>query len=385
MIFLTHSALHRWSSKALLLMVCLVVCSSLMAQENKNKFNLLLLPTNREVSAKLKQGCQLWAERPLHQSLKEMQKVYGITIWLDRRIDSEQLLLLSRSDNSTTLLEELNRVAIGCGVQGGLVENIYVMAPNNRLARLQRAAVVLHGQIANTNASLAAESRELKWPDITSSNELLQLIAQNWNINLGDSSIPHDLLHEGQLPKCSLATQLTLLLAGFDLQAVLDTKSNGSADNRVRLRIEPLSSETSWSDSYERTPSETVLNELRTKYPSGSIELAPKATVKVRGETNLHFEVLYPIASKRPTSKRQETRMTFDVQAPVPAEVVLSKLAKDLDFKLIWSSECTSKHRNRTIQLKVVEATRSELIKEVCDAAELRAVENDRTITVYPK
>ncbi len=360
--------------------------STTHAQENRNKDNLLLLPTSREALAKVHQNCQLWSEKPLQLVIDDVQAHYQIPIWIDRRIDKEQAVSLTKPDSSSTLGGELSRISLACGVQGGLVENVYVLAPANRLARIQRSAVVLHGQLSSSKKAGATESKELAWPDITSSGEMLQIISQVWNVEFDNATIPHDLWHAGKLPPCSLATQLTLLLAGFDLQAVMDTKSASAASGQpVKLKIVPLSEEIAWTDSYQRTLSPAAITELRTSFPAGTIEQTGKSTVKVRGETNLHLEVLSPPKPKRTDKTPKEQLLTFELAAPVPVEAVLNNLSQKLGFTIVWSDECTSQHRSRLIELKVKDTSPRDLINKVCEAAQLRAVDQEKKFTIYPK
>lgn len=360
--------------------------STASAQENRNQFNLLLLPTSREALAKVHQNCQLWSEKPLQLVIDDVQAHYQIPIWVDRRIDKEQAVSLTKPDSSSTLGGELSRISLACGVKGGLVENVYVLAPMNRLARIQRSAVVLHGQLSSSNKSLTSESRELEWPDITSSVEMLQIISQVWNVEFDSATIPHDLWHAGKLPPCSLATQLALLLSGFDLQAVLDTKSaSASSEQSVKLKIVPLSDETAWHDSYQRTLSPAAIAELRSSYPTATIEQAGKNTVKVRGETSLHLDVLAPPKPKRTDKTPKEQLLTFELAAPVPVEAVLNNLSQKLGFTIVWSDECTSQHRSRLIELKVKDSSPRDLINKVCEAAQLRAVDQEKKFTIYPK
>lgn len=360
--------------------------STAKAQENLNEFNLLLLPTSREALAKVHQNCQLWSEKPLQLVIDDVQAHYRIPIWIDRRIDKEQAVSLTRPDSSSTLSSELSRIAVSCGVQGGLVENIYVLAPANRLARIQRSAVVLHGQLSRSNKARATESKELVWPDITSSGEMLQIISQDWKVEFDNAAIPHDLWHAGKLPPCSLATQLTLLLAGFDLQAVMDTKANSDTSSKtIKLKIVPLSEEVAWGpDSYQRTLSPAAIAELRSSYPTGTIEQAGKSIVKVRGETNLHLEVLSPPKPKRIDKSAKEQLFTLEL-ASLPVEAVLNDLSQKLGFTIVWSDECTSQHRSRLVELKVKDTPPRELIIKVCEAAQLRAVDQDKKFTIYPK
>lgn len=380
---LKREYLHALQAKLGLVVMLVCLPGLLSAQENRNDRNLLLLPTSVEARGRLKQSCQMSNEKPLRYTLVDIHGAYKLPFWLDRRVDLMQPAVVKRLDDSQTLGEELVRLATSCGIQGGFVENIYVMAPANRLARLQRSAVVLHGQLASKNKSLAAQSLALEWPDITSSNELLLIIAKQWNVQMPTVELPHDLMHEGMLPKCSLATQLSLLLAGFDLQATLDPTSTA---DRIKLKIDPLSSSTAWEDTYQRSPNEATLKELRNRYPSGSVEVVKKDSVKVRGETNLHSDLLTPqTAPKRSNANNSEQRYTLAPPQKVPVNDVVRTLSESMKFEAVWSPECNAKHRSALIQFSVTKVTRAELLKTIADAANLRFVDEGNRLLIYPK
>lgn len=363
---------------------CLTL-SDCQAQENRNQFNQLLLPTSREAQTVLQRSCQIWSTQPLRSTIAELSTNYPLAIWLDRRIDSSQAVALSRTAESATLGDELARMAISCGAASGLVENVYVIAPANRLARIQRAAVVLHGQLASAQKRIASESCSIAWPDITTSGELLELIRKTWSIELVGGQIPHDLMHEGRLPRCSLATQLALALGGFDLQATLDTSQSS-----ITLKVQPLAMEAAWQDTYPRQLSSSQVRELQQMFPQSTFEILARNSIKLRGETNAHINMLsLDLSEKRPPKKQAspepQSLLTFEIKAPIPTEAVLNNLAEKLQFELVWSAECTAIHRNRLIKLKVDKATRQQLFEEIGAVAQLLVVDQQTKVLVSPR
>jgi hypothetical protein len=373
---------------------CMSPSMNCQAQENRNQFNQLLLPTSRKAQSALQQSCQLWSVQQLRPSIVELESHFPISIWLDRRIDSGQEVALSRTENSSTLGDELERMAISCGAAGGLVENIYLIAPASRLARIQRAAVVLHGQLASSQKNIADDSRMISWPDITSSQELLELIQQTWGVELVDARLPHDLLHQGKLPRCSLATQLALLLGGFDQQASYDPELNrspsGSTASPIKLKIQPLGTTAVWQDNYSRVLTQTQVSDLKEKFPQSDIEPLQKNATKLKGETNAHIAMLTSgLGSTRPKQRRPdkaaENRLSLEIATPIPVEAVLKNLAEKLKFQLEWSEECTSMHRNRVIKLTISKATRQELLDAIGQVADLRVIDRQTKVLVSPK
>lgn len=357
------------------------------AQENRNRYNLLLLPTSRDAQATLQQSCQLWSNQLLRPTVVQLQNLYPLHIWLDRRVDPSQTVALSQSTDNSTLGVELEKMAISCGAAGGLIENVYTIAPANRLARMQRAAVVLHGQIVSQHEKIGRDNQALAWPDITSSNELLETIQRTWGVQLVDGQLPHDLLHQGQLPRCSLATQLTLLLGGFDLQATVEQSKDS---NQVRLTIQPLSPSTAWRDTYVRTFTQAQLAQLKERFPDCTVEGVAKNSTMLLGETNTHTTLLSlglipkDSGKKRRGDKSASRVFTFEMPTPMPVEELLKQLATQLRFELVWADDCTPNHRNRLIKLKVDSLERQEMLDQIANAADLRIVDQSGKLLISP-
>lgn len=383
-----------------------VLAHKMPAQENRNQVNLLLLPTSQRAVGDLQQSCSLWSQQSIRAVMHDVAAQYKIAVWLDRRLDPNRVIQLHRSDVPTTLSDELARVATSGGAKGGLIENIYVLAPADRLARIQRAAVVLHGQLASAERGFIQINHRLQWDDVISSDELLQQIARTWQIQI-EGQVPHDLFHAGHFPDSTLATQLSILLGGFDLQATLiggpgdiqqpkdnqQSKPALQADQSVRLRIGPLSEKSSWSDNYARSLTESRRIQLQNRFPDGSLNQLADKRWKVQGETNLHWELLTPIPSSltsddqaKPTRiDNAQQQYTFSTDQALPVEAILSHLGRSLGFQVRWSEDCGPQHRSRLIELSVKNASRKQLLQEICDLAGLTFTDQQTDIFLEPR
>lgn len=363
-------------------------------QEDKNRYNLLLSPSSREAMKALQKNCRLWTQHSLRSAIQDVSRQYGVPIWLDRQIDPTQVVRLGQTDGDSTVLEELMRLASETGNRGGLVENIFLIAPSDRFARIQRAAIVLHGQIVSASAELGGIQQPLAWPDITSINEAIDLIQQTWRVSI-DYELPHDLYYAVEFPPCSLATQLSLLLGGFDLQAavvgdsqrseVTSSASENSATGRLQLAVSPLSEDYMWRDSYADSLLGGRLTaqkrqQLQQRYPTSTIRDLSDRRLVVLAETNAHVELLsMPFAKTRDRStvrsgRAQIKKYSFSVEELLPVEAVLSNLAQSFELQIEWAAETTQAHRNRLIQLRIENATQQELLEEVCRQASLQMV-----------
>lgn len=381
-----------YSQYPMYLIVCLMAfcyqTDVIWAQPNRNHQNLLLLPTSRSAAQKLNQPCdELAYENSLRQVLHTFQQRYGFSIWLDRRVDPTQMVSLDLPAERLTYGEELRRIAVSCGLSAGLIENIVVIAPAELLPRMQRAAVVLHGQLAANKPGLAAKTSSLQWSEITSSNELLEIISLNWKLQLPvvSNNLPHDLFHAGQLPECSLATQLVLLLSGFDLQANLDARGPSEQSQVATVKILPLAMDKQWQDVYPASLTKSAMDQLRQRFPTGVIEPSGKDSLKVRGETELHLAVNFPPPTKRRTQQEKEKLLSLDIASPVPIEAVLGELSRRLDFEIVWSPECTARDRSRLITVSISDVPKTKLLEDVCSAAGLSCAFDGKQLIVSSK
>lgn len=388
--------------------------SGAIAQDNNNQHNLLLKPTTRQAIERLKQPCRFWSQQSLRTTLNEISRRFDIAIWLDRRIDPTQLVDLPQATENSSLGLELVRLADSIGAGAGLVENIYLVAPRDRLARIQKAAVVLHGQLSSTGKSVVQKVKPLQWSDVTSYQELLSHIQEIWNVEI-EVSLPHDLLHAGYFPECSLATQLAILLGGFDLQATMaavnrNTEQTASVstpdtglpieshpnaepplsgrEERLAIKIRPISNSIHWKDRYARTANRELLEELTNRFSSDQLEQVSNGWLLVNGETNLHYEIVsIGIGSGRrrnSTSDESQQLYTFNIEAKLPVEAVLLELSKNFQLELEWSEQCGAADRNRLVQLKAENVTRQQLLELVCERANLSCEQTEKGWIIHP-
>lgn len=368
----------------------------LIAQDNRNQHNLLLLPSSRESMGLLQQSCRLWTHQTLRAAVADVSQRYNLAIWIDRRIDPTQTVQLLEPNQDSTLGAELNRLSHSCNASGGLIENVYVIAPQDRLARIQRSAIALHGQLSSFDKEKSHVSRPLEWTDISTSNELLDAIRATWSVTV-EGQLAHDLFHDGRLPNCSLATQITLLLGGFDLQAVVDRSSNAEVTETARntgaakhviLKLGPLSEEVAWQDNYACSIPDTKIQTIADRFPGSQTRRVHEKRLFVHGETNLHIDILSfrakPPAVRPNQNHLREPLYSFSMDASIPVEMVFKQLAQNFQFEIVWSDQCTPAVRNRLIQLRVKDATRSELLKQIGEAAHLTIETKDNRIELSP-
>ncbi len=362
------------------------------------EFNLLELPSSQLAQAALQTESRFfWEKTPLRDGLKELSQVHGITIWIDRRIDPTQPITIATvaGDQSSTLLSRCRQIAALVGQDVGLIENVIYFGPPGVPKRLQLAAIELHDELSRAavagslGKTSSATLRDFAWAELSSPLTLQQQLEQTWNIKLEANSqheLPHDLFHSGEfLQPSSLATQFTVVLGGFDLQARLSRTGNLGSGN---LGIAGLRSGDRWQTNYAKDAVELRrLTELKQAFPSSLAQTRGNVT-QVLGPTDFHLGLLAPAQrppplGKTPRRSGAQIENTFKV-ANIPLEAVINKLAGSLGIEFVWDAAITDEQRRRLVSLEVNQASTAQLLQEVARASGFKLTSQGTQVTISP-
>lgn len=257
--------------------------------EPEVRFNLLTLPASRAAADRLAGPAEVAYENvTLRASAGQLAELYQLSLWIDRRVDADRLISLTLRD--ATVSQCLAELARSSGAEAGLVENVVTIAPADRLAAMQYTAVRLHDQLSRAAgpAGTSARLQPLQWNLLTTPDELVARIAGNWSLQL-KVDLPHDLMNAGRLQPCTVATQLTLVLGGFDLCAA--GRSLGE------LRTIGLPAAAPWRAVYAATdfPAAHLVDPqaLVADFP-GAAATRSGSKVSVVGTTAAHLRLLSP-------------------------------------------------------------------------------------------
>lgn len=213
--------------------------------EPEVRFNLLTLPSARAVEKRLQMPARLAYENvTLRACMAQLAEHFQFSYWIDRHVDGEQRISLSMRD--ATLHDCLIALARAANADMGVLENVVTIASPDRLAAMQYTAVRLHDQLSRDDreGEHRAVMRPLQWEMLTTPSELAIKIGQAWSFDFPTVALPHDLMNAGTLQPCTLSTQLTLLLGGFDLCA--------AGVRPKALRVVALPTAAAWRATYAR-------------------------------------------------------------------------------------------------------------------------------------
>lgn len=347
------------------------------AKETTVEINLLELPSSSRAQAILNADSRfLWEQQPLRSGLQDLARVHGISIWIDRELDPAQLVSAPVPVEDSRLQNRLRQIGKWIDADVGLIENVVYFGPATKVARMQRAAVELHDSISRGASERAAQLRPWKWTELSSSSEMLAQLVKQWNIEVS-GKLPHDLYHAGELLQPStLATQLTLLVGGFEQQVV--------ATESGRFEIQKLDHRIRWQANYHKSDLDLKsLVRLKTEFVGSGCQTRNEVS-QVSGVTNFHLALLAPRAVKPLSGKREASSLWgFEVKNS-PVEAVLQKLAGSLGFELSWDAACTPEMRQQRISFKVDGATTEQLLAEVARVSNLQIVSDKQRVVVKP-
>lgn len=199
---------------------CFISSSDLLAQAPRHPFDN---PRSEKLRSTLQQPCKLVTQSvTLRNTVQGLEKAFPIHLWLDRRVDAEQVVSIAiESRTVEEYLTALNKVT---ATETSYFEDIAYITPTGQSPQIDYS----YWQIASANKLELAKkpSPELRWntpqPISTIVKKYGDSIPYRFNSN---DTIPWDIWAPAALPNASPAAQLTCLLSGFGLQANLDSKN----------------------------------------------------------------------------------------------------------------------------------------------------------------
>ncbi len=342
------------------------------------RYNLLLLSNSRQANDQLQRTVRMnaWENVPLRTCIEGQLASFGLTCWIDRRVDANQLV--SVEFPATTLEQCLQKIAATVGAQVGLVENVVVFAPAEQLASMERAAVLLHDQLSRASGdSSSVRQQGLQWPMLVTPTELLAQISRLWDVEL-QNSLPHDLMAKGKLPACTLATQLTLLLGGFDKQVVF-------ADHKFAFQT--LNAASDWQAVYAADELRPDAISLIAKQKTRNGLKTKQRSLPVDGPSSFHRKLLAR-PSTGPTRDRGgkllERKLSSFVARDKPVAEVVEHIANNLDLQVSWDERIAESVKQQLISLDMKDIRLEELLAQVGTAARLSIKLSSGVIVVAP-
>lgn len=245
-----------------------------------------------------------WQEAELRPRLSSLAADQRVAVFLDRRIDPNQKLDFART--GITLDELFGELAGAVQAASVPVGPVIYIGPPPTAAALAKVVGQRRKEISRYPALARARPQRLHWDELAEPRQLLLDVARQHQLTVvNPEAVPHDLWPAADLPPLSLAEQLTLLLAGFDLTFEISADGKGLRLVPMPTDIEhgpivrrPGSGGTSAKDSSKETtrytltvmnkPAGAVVNEVAKRLGR---QLQCSAGVREKLSTNVNLKV----------------------------------------------------------------------------------------------
>jgi len=310
-----------------------------------------------------------WAGRPLREALNGLARARQVAIFLDRRVDPDQLLTVSLQDVS--LEAALERLAESRGLGVSRFGSVIFLGPVRVAARLRTLAALRSAEVRRLPAEVGlrfARTQRLAWDDLAEPRVLLKHLAEENGFELlGLEQVPHDLWAAADLPPLSLVERVTLLASQFDL--TFEVVAEGK-----QLALTPIGDKVGLVRSYPAgRQAEQLVEKWRALAPECQIERSGSRII-VEGLVEDHERLM---ASSRPISRTtpklvdgpSPTNKRFTVrEAQGPLNGLLDELARRLNLELKIDRQALDQagiSLQQNIRFSVEEATLDELLGAV--------------------
>ena len=303
----------------------------------------------------------------LRSILRGLEQRYAVAIFLDRRVDPDQIIeVAGEAQSLESLIFELAEAAGG----GALVlDNMIYVGPRRAVAELPFELEATEQSVREiTDVGLRGRwtSRQsIRWDRLAEPRQLAVELTEEYSLDRHSAlNLPHDLWAAGQLPPLPLYTRIAVLAAGFDLAVTV-----GSDGQRFKLARRRL------NDPYElfypAANARTLKNEIA--------KLLPKAEVVIRGSSlgvtagwKQHYQLrrwlvvqrskqLVAIAQENPLSEKRVSLENTEAQIGS----ILTTIAKQLEVKLELRVSANGMEKlTKLIRIDVANVTYEELIEK---------------------
>lgn len=315
----------------------------------------------------------------LRSSLDNLSRNQQVAIWLDRRVDPDQLIDLSVRDVSLDMA--LRTIAVNVGCRVCYVDSVAYIGPESITTKLATLAALKRDEVKKLPTSARVRFQKAvpwRWEEARAPKDLLGTIAQQAKVRVMKAErLPHDLWAAGDLPPLAVADRMSLLFAGFDL--TFDIAPDGSAIRPASIP-EIVAIERAYTPrGSAATLASKIANdfhEVRVRregdrlFIIGSFEDHDQITRLLRGET-----------VKRRVGPSAEKR--YDLKTTNVARKIVEVIANGAKLKLNVDPAVKDKLEDR-VSVEVRQASLRHLLDATLEPVGIRYQLEGKTLTLLP-
>ena len=352
-------------SVAVLIFVCTVTSSTGQAQvpEMVGRTDWL---TGRQLDLHLQKPISAsWTDSPIKSRLLNFAHQQKVGIFVDRRIDTEQLVSITSGDVS--IEQFLWQVAAQGGWGICRLDDFFYLGPPETTATLpilwQQMKAETRKRSQDYEVAWSKRS-EFELDEIFIPAEVIQELSRQHEFAVTSGKLPHDVWLPVDLPANSLDGQVGILVVGFNQWF---TRSRNGKDveliefpeiERGQIEIGPIEN------------AREMLKELRKNYPTCRLGISGK-TLRATGTPAELVKVRAEIVrtNGQPDVKDGEQRFTLTTKAARGR--ILATIAQQTGNKLEFAPDLAAVLQEH-IEIKVTDVTLEELLQTVLEGTDAK-------------
>ncbi len=316
-------------------------------------------------------SAQVFENISLRDALKNIQSSSGVTIWLDRRIDGEQLIQVNPGKRSH--FECLTKLCQQTDTETAWLENILYIAPTHQSAKIENAFWELFTHRGNDY--WRKQGKTIMWGDPTEVHWILEKGVRSVPFKLqGLESLEHDIWSKASIPETSIAAQWSCLLAGFGRTIKLDEQQ--------RWNVVELPAESNVAFMYVKQLGKigpTRLEEWRLKWPAAKVAKQRNGSMSITAPVAAHRDLMAATIKIKVAPSDLGGSWSLEYKGELGS--LLKTLSIQLDLKII-PSPLPKALAAKQIEIKVKEASIDNLLQEVTKQSGIPCTRQGNKVTL---
>ena len=325
---------------------------------------------------------------PRRAALQKIGNQFRVVLFLDRRLDPDFPLFYRTQ--KTPLGTALEAMTAEWDAAITWLGPIGYVGPADKVKQLQTLRALAQDQMDLLPEAVhqrLLQKRPLRWDRLSTPQEIVEQVAAGYGLQWKyRDRLPHDLWAAGQLPASDFATQLTLLLAGFDLTFRCDAAGEA-------FQVVPLPEEVILRRSYAVHPDrqEATIKAWTERFP--------QAVVGREGDHLLFASRVEDHWKIDPASRPGDTpfprpavaspvgQQVYTLRVQAPLESVLEAIIRQAGLSLELQRQAIDAARidlESVVRLDVQEVTLEELLAQLLHPLGLAFIRQGDQITVMP-
>ncbi len=303
-------------------------------------------------------SAQVFENISLRNALRNIQSASGVAIWLDRRIDGEQIIQLKPGKRSQ--FECVSELCRQTNTETAWLENILYIAPSHQSTKIETA----YWKLFTSHGSDAWQKKgqPIQWTIASDTEAILEKFSRTLPLKLGGlDRLEHDVWGPSTIPEASIAAQWICLLAGFNNSLQID------AQKRWQITELPEVSDVMFVYVKQLAKINAKrLEEWRAKWPSAKVSKLRNGSTSITATVEAHRELIAASIKLKEGQPNKDAPWSLEYKGELGK--LLEALAKQLEFTIVpwpFPPDLATKH----IEINVKDAPIDKLLEAISHQA----------------